>query len=166
MGESQGPDRAGMWLTSVGASRSRPVFPLLYCLLACLLAVLCIEEDLLLQSHYLLHPFNPYHPFQVSKYEIYVEDYYIYIFPMIGTQCDRCREVCLGRVVMVTSYYCNLSLASDIYCSWVACSMACYITQLDYLELNCLALHNHLWRLPPTTMDILQLKLEIQTMML
>ena len=39
----------------------------------------------------------------------------------MNTQCDRCREVRLGRVVIVSSYYCNLSPASD---SSVACSMA------------------------------------------
>ena len=62
---------------------------------------------------------------------------------MIDTQCGRCREVCLGRVVMVTSYYCNLSPASD---SSFACStvMACSIIQLECLQLDCLALHGHL----------------------
>ena len=156
MGESQGPDRAGMWLTSVGASRSRPVFPLLYCLLACLLAVLCIEEDLLLQSHYLLHPFNPYHPFQVSKYEIYVEDYYIYTCIYIYIQWLILSVAGVGRFALAELSWCLLYGLLHVYCS----------ARLPRAQLLSVTRPSTVWHLPPTTMDILQLKVEIQTMML
>ena len=54
--------------------------------------------------------------------------YLILNFPL-NTPCDRCPKVRLGRVVMVTSYYCNLSPASD---SSVACSMACSIAYVKW----------------------------------